>query len=211
MHSRSPQEVSKSQILVVVLKRTISDPADNFLFSPRFDIKILGEEMYFIIRGCCDVLNAEWDTVRTLNENEYFGEIALLAQTPRLCSVRASSYCLLAEITREKFLPILDQFPEQREAIIENMTRYINSFMHADDDTEGEEEDDDEFAVGSARGSRQFWEFADGGTADNVPAEMATMFAPQKVRLALLINESGLSRGFHLPSIQGPSAAFTFF
>lgn len=83
--------------------------------------------MYFIIRGGCDVLNSEWDTIRTLRENEYFGEISLLAQCPRLCSVRASTYCLLAEITRDKFLPILEQFQEQKDQIIDNLKRYIHA------------------------------------------------------------------------------------
>ena len=76
--------------LILVLTEVTYSPGDVIM--RQGDI---GEEMYFIIRGSCDVLNSEWDTVKTLRENEYFGEIALLAQTPRLCSVRAATYCLL--------------------------------------------------------------------------------------------------------------------
>ncbi|CAD7956561.1 unnamed protein product [Amoebophrya sp. A120] len=125
--------------LILVLVEVTFSPGD--LIVRQGDI---GEEMYFIIRGTCDVLNAEWDTVRNLRENEYFGEIALLAQTPRLCSVRASTYCLLAEITREKFLPILEQFPEQREAIIENLRRYIIVGNNNKEEHEHDVREDDE-------------------------------------------------------------------
>ena len=61
--------------LILVLTEVTYSPGDVIM--RQGDI---GEEMYFIIRGSCDVLNSEWDTVKTLRENEYFGEIALLAQ-----------------------------------------------------------------------------------------------------------------------------------
>lgn len=84
----------------------------------------LGSEMYFIIKGKVDVLSSVGEVIGKLCENQYFGEIALLVSTPRLVSIRAATFCLLALITREVFMPILEEYPEQKRAMLSSMKNY---------------------------------------------------------------------------------------
>lgn len=109
---------------------------EEITFSPG-DIVVrqgeIGAEMYFIVKGKCDVLDKFMNLLVTLRENEFFGEVALLSATPRLCTIRAASYCLLALITRERFLPILDDFPEQKALIVEHISKYSLKKKKGDD------------------------------------------------------------------------------
>ncbi|CAD7952841.1 unnamed protein product [Amoebophrya sp. A25] len=106
--------------IVLALEETTFSPGENVIVQGE-----IGAEMYWILRGRCDVIDSSGvRVVATLCENNFFGEVALLVQTPRLCSVRAATYSLLAQITREKFLPIIDEFPEQKKYFVERIRSY---------------------------------------------------------------------------------------
>eukprot|EP00392_Amoebophrya_sp_AT5.2_P010909 g10976.t1 len=114
----APEEFIHS--IVLALEETTFSPGENVIVQGE-----IGAEMYWILRGRCDVIDSSGvRVVATLCENNFFGEVALLVQTPRLCSVRAATYSLLAQITREKFLPIIDEFPNQKQYFVERIRSY---------------------------------------------------------------------------------------
>jgi len=104
--------------IVLALEEITCCPADLIVTQGE-----IGHEMYWILRGRCEVVES-LRVVAHLQENQFFGEIALLADTPRLCTVRATTYCLLAMISRERFLPIIEEFPEQKEFMVRRLQGY---------------------------------------------------------------------------------------
>jgi ATP-binding cassette subfamily B protein len=82
------------------------DPADKF---------------YVIVRGQVGVsIRNEDGTERkltTLQDGDYFGEIALLRSVPRTATVRTSGECIFLTLPREKFSKLLERAPEFRELL----------------------------------------------------------------------------------------------
>jgi len=73
----------------------------------------IGHNMYFISRGSVEVLSEKTGQVyATLGEGGFFGEVALLRQTPRNASVRALQYCDLYTLDSKNFQLVLNQFPD---------------------------------------------------------------------------------------------------
>lgn len=72
-----------------------------------------GEEMYFISRGTVEVISADGRTVyATMTEGNFFGEIALILDSPRTATVRASDYADLYTISRKTFDHIIADYPD---------------------------------------------------------------------------------------------------
>lgn len=77
-----------------------------------------GKEMFFISRGSVEIVSADGETVTAkLGAGDYFGEIALLLDRPRMACVRAVEYCDLYTLEKEKFDSILTRFPDFAEQI----------------------------------------------------------------------------------------------
>jgi voltage-gated potassium channel len=68
--------------------------------------------MYFVIRGRLDVLTKEGAVINTLQDGDFFGEIALFSDQPRSASVRAITYCDLYLLDKDVFEYILERFPD---------------------------------------------------------------------------------------------------
>jgi CRP-like cAMP-binding protein len=65
------------------------------LYAPRDTIILegeLGKEMYFIVRGSVEI-SVEGKIVNVLGPMQFFGELALLFNTPRTATIRAISFC----------------------------------------------------------------------------------------------------------------------
>ena len=72
-----------------------------------------GRNMYFISRGTVEIIAADGQTVlNTLNEGDFFGEIALLFIQPRTASARAVDYCDLYTLDKDTFDHVLARYPE---------------------------------------------------------------------------------------------------
>ena len=77
-----------------------------------------GKEMYFISRGSVEIVSGDGKSVTAkLSAGDYFGEIALLLDRPRMACVRAVEYCDLYTLEKEKFDRILARFPDFAEEI----------------------------------------------------------------------------------------------
>ncbi len=79
-----------------------------------------GDKFYMIARGEVDVVKSaalttpdQW--VATLSEGDYFGEIALLYNSPRNASIKTRSSCTFLTLTRYQFHEILNQNPIMKE------------------------------------------------------------------------------------------------
>lgn len=72
----------------------------------------LGHNMYFISRGSVEILSERTGQVfASISEGGYFGEIALLMDSPRNASVRALDYCDLYTLDKDSFQMVLQRFP----------------------------------------------------------------------------------------------------
>ncbi|KAJ9445213.1 Cyclic nucleotide-gated cation channel subunit A [Diplonema papillatum] len=81
---------------------------------PGFDIiekHAEGREMYFIMCGCCDVLNDADEVVHVLRQGDMFGEISLVASVPRTATIRTATFCNLLELKRDDFDLVMSAFP----------------------------------------------------------------------------------------------------
>lgn len=75
-----------------------------------------GDEFYVVDTGELDVFVAR-QYVRSLGPDDFFGELALLADSPRTATVVATTDCRLWTLPRNAFLTILSGFPATGHAI----------------------------------------------------------------------------------------------
>jgi CRP-like cAMP-binding protein len=80
-----------------------------------------GDKFYIIARGRVEITATGYYgqrvIVSTRSEGEYFGEMALLSEMPRVATVRAKSPCLLLSLSREQFNELVREAPEVRASI----------------------------------------------------------------------------------------------
>jgi Type 2A encapsulin shell protein SrpI-like/Cyclic nucleotide-binding domain len=80
-----------------------------------------GDKFYLICQGHLEVLtngpNGESLRVAQLSEGQYFGEVALLQNTTRIATVRATTACKLLSIERDAFDKILETVLGARVAL----------------------------------------------------------------------------------------------
>ncbi len=76
-----------------------------------------GYEMYIIVRGEVDVLDANGQPRVTLREGDCFGEVALLLSEPRIATVRAKTACDLLVLDKADFSRILRDHQQFADAI----------------------------------------------------------------------------------------------
>lgn len=76
----------------------------------------LGHEMFFVNQGELEVLGEDdHDVISVLSEGDFFGELSLLHERPRIANIRAMTYCELFTIDKALFHRILNRFPEFAE------------------------------------------------------------------------------------------------
>ncbi len=72
-----------------------------------------GEEMYFIVRGDVEILDADESKIlNTLSGGDFFGEIALFMDVPRTASVRATTFCDLYVLGRATHDAVVARYPD---------------------------------------------------------------------------------------------------
>ena len=96
-----------------------------------------GDSMFLIARGIANVLitdNGETHQVATLHAGDFFGESALLHETPRNATARAATPCSLYELKRVDLDRICENHPEIRE-----MVERVDAERHTDNAESGYE------------------------------------------------------------------------
>ena len=85
----------------------------------------MGNLFFIIVRGKVSVLkNTRHHTLKkiaTLQDGDYFGEIALLENTPRTASIKTLTPCIFLTLDRGNFLTLVEKSPHLREKLEEMM------------------------------------------------------------------------------------------
>lgn len=76
-----------------------------------FNIGEAGDAMYFIHTGSVKILAKDGSEVATIREGSFFGERALITQTPRNASAFAVGYCDVFVLRRDAFFRALERYP----------------------------------------------------------------------------------------------------
>jgi ATP-binding cassette subfamily B protein len=80
----------------------------------------LGDKFYIVARGTLTVWVNTPDggqkQIRTMDDGDHFGEIALMEDTPRTATVRTSTDCIFLTLARDPFLKLLQREPKLRES-----------------------------------------------------------------------------------------------
>ena len=74
-------------------------------------------EVYFIIEGRV-IFKVAYASFKTMVNGSYFGEVDVLFNQPRAFGAQASIDTELLSLERNKFIDILDQYPEIADEII---------------------------------------------------------------------------------------------
>lgn len=107
----SPELVTE---IVLNLRPVVFSPGDYVFHKGE-----VGHNMYFISTGSVDVVSEDDEVYATLEEGNFFGEIALLLSEPRTASIRARDYCDLYTLDKETFDRVLGRHPEFQKQIHE--------------------------------------------------------------------------------------------
>jgi len=78
----------------------------------------LGREMYVLVRGQVEILGSNGETIQTLKDGDFFGEMGLLLSTPRTATVRARTACDLFVLEQGDFRRILSDHPQFASAVL---------------------------------------------------------------------------------------------
>jgi CRP-like cAMP-binding protein len=90
----------------------------------------IGEEMYFIVEGVVNVMTPDCrKVVKELGKGSYVGEISLMTEERRMCSVIAKTFCFMYLLSKEDFLSIVEDHPDINEELFrEGQIRKRESF-----------------------------------------------------------------------------------
>lgn len=117
MIAASENEALMEQI-AVCLNPEIFLPLDYLIYKVRLMQNDIGQEMYFLIEGSVNIISPDNKRIlKTLEKGDYFGELALLNETKRICSIIANTFCFVYVLQKADFDRILISFPEIREVI----------------------------------------------------------------------------------------------
>jgi CRP-like cAMP-binding protein len=73
----------------------------------------IGEEMYFIGIGSVNIISPDNSKIiKSLFQGDFFGEMALINNSKRMCSVVADTLCLVYSLQKKDFYEILQNLPE---------------------------------------------------------------------------------------------------
>ncbi len=75
-----------------------------------------GREFFVILEGTADVIR-DGETVNTLRNGDFFGEIALISEEPRTATVVATSPVRALVITARSFRRLMDESAEIRGSV----------------------------------------------------------------------------------------------
>ncbi|EDV25418.1 uncharacterized protein TRIADDRAFT_55492 [Trichoplax adhaerens] len=98
----------------------------------------LGKAIFFVARGSVEVISDDGEVIYAeLAEGSFFGEIAIMFDMPRTCSVRASTNCIILAITRDKFRSLLEEDPKLKDVVMtEARSRLLKFKSHLTKESE---------------------------------------------------------------------------
>ena len=85
-----------------------------------------GREFFIILEGQADVKKGR-RAIRTMSTGDFFGEIALIANTPRTATVVAKTPLRTLVITDRAFRALMDKMPELQGKVMQVLAERLNS------------------------------------------------------------------------------------
>ena len=94
-----------------------------------------GVDMYFISQGDCtvDILDHNGKTniaIRLLCEGHHFGEIALLYNCKRSCTIISRNYNTIARLTKDRLRMLASDFPDFKKYLIKHVFKYKDPLIN---------------------------------------------------------------------------------
>jgi CRP-like cAMP-binding protein len=83
-----------------------------------------GREFFVLIEGTADVLK-KGRKVNTMHGGDFFGEIALIHQSPRTATVKATSPVRALVITERNFKSLLERSPEIQRKVLQALAERL--------------------------------------------------------------------------------------
>lgn len=97
----------------------------------------VGDRFYVIAQGKVHVhtkgSHGERLRLAVLGEGDYFGEIALLQDTPRLADVTAAVPTILLELSKQDFDALMSDAPEMKATLLAHCLQRMDELAHADE------------------------------------------------------------------------------
>jgi len=88
-----------------------------------------GDKFYIVARGTLtvwiDTLDGGEKQIRSMDDGDHFGEIALMEDTTRTATVRTSTDCIFLTLARDPFLKLLQREPKLRESFEKVVTERL--------------------------------------------------------------------------------------
>lgn len=97
----------------------------------------IGEQMFFIILGSVNILGPDnHKVVKILKKGDFFGEVALLTNSTRICSVVSNGPSLIYCLNKSDFLSLSDDYPDLIRNIEQEAFRRKIEISNIKDDRE---------------------------------------------------------------------------
>lgn len=94
----------------------------------------LGDKIYFLLEGKAEAYlfdkHGKEIVIAELEKNNYFGELALIANQPRVCSIRAISNCILASLSKDKFNKVTQRYPQVYQSLNNIISKRLTETMN---------------------------------------------------------------------------------
>jgi CRP/FNR family transcriptional regulator, cyclic AMP receptor protein len=122
-------DVAKLKLLAFASQRLVFDTGQTLCREGE-----RGEQAFVIVNGEADVfVRAGDDDIRvaSVGRNDFVGDIAILCDTPRTATVRASSRCETLAIGKAQLMGLLKSFPEMSIAIMRVLASRLERTNHA--------------------------------------------------------------------------------
>ena len=83
-----------------------------------------GVEFFLLVSGTAKVTRGG-RTVRKLGPGDSFGELALIAGTPRRATVTTTDACVLMVLVRRDFIALLEEFPRMARKMLVGLAAWV--------------------------------------------------------------------------------------
>jgi CRP-like cAMP-binding protein len=87
-----------------------------------------GHEFFVVVSGTVAV-DRGGTPVRTIEPGDFFGEIALLSESPRSATATASTPATLLVLGHREFHSLMDQYPSIRTCVLESLAKRLRSLQ----------------------------------------------------------------------------------
>jgi ATP-binding cassette subfamily B protein len=124
-----PEWLTQVPLFATLERDKLAELAHEFVMERESTDKIVfrqndhGEKFYILVAGIVEIFttnNKVESVVAKLTDGDFFGEVALLFDTPRNASVRTKGVCIFLTLHYHKFQKVFQQLPKaQQEAIIQ--------------------------------------------------------------------------------------------